>query len=335
MWRGDSATDLALAAAALARGELVAFPTETVYGLGGNGLSAEACRAIYAAKGRPSDNPLILHIADMSMLNVIAEELPPQAKVLADAFWPGPLTLILKKKAIVPDAATGGLKTVAVRFPSHPVAQALIAASKLPIAAPSANRSGRPSPTAAWHVAQDFGDSLAGIVDGGETSVGLESTIVDISGDRPVILRPGGIGRELIESLIGPTIVSSGFADGSIPLAPGMKYRHYAPSAPVYLLPRDKAISRLREEFTDGETRFGLLLPIELLRQLAPLPSNVLSWSMGSISQPEIAAQRLFDGLRRLDDAGVSKMFICDWPENGIGLALMNRIRKCCTLEVF
>ncbi len=329
MWHATSADDMAQAVDALKRGDLVAFPTETVYGLGGNGLSADSCRAIYAAKGRPSDNPLILHISDMAMLDDIASDVPEAAHILADAFWPGPLTLILPRNASVPDAATGGLNTVAVRFPDHPVAQALIRGAGVPIAAPSANSSGKPSPTAAWHVAEDLGDRIAGIVDGGPTDVGIESTIIDCTRTPAVLLRPGGIAREAIEALIGPVLLAGPVAADDIPQAPGMKYRHYAPSVPVYRLPKDGAATFLRPlcEGADGP-RLGLLLADEDISALGTVPARILLWNMGSRTHPEMAAHRLFDGLRRLDDAIVDEMFISDFPETGIGLGVMNRIRK-------
>lgn len=329
MWRATSAEDMAQAISALKNGELVAFPTETVYGLGGNGLSADSCRAIYAAKGRPSDNPLILHISDIAMLDEIARDVPETARILADALWPGPLTLILPRSDKVPLAATGGLDTVAVRFPDHPVAQALIRGAGVPIAAPSANSSGKPSPTAAWHVAEDLGDRIAGIIDGGSTAVGIESTIIDCTRSPAVLLRPGGISREAIEALIGPILLSGPLSADDIPQAPGMKYRHYAPSVPVYRLPAEKAASFLRPlcEKDDG-SRLGLLLADEDIAELGAVPAHILLWNMGSRKHPEMAAQRLFDGLRRLDDAGVDEMFISDFPEGGIGLGLMNRIRK-------
>ena len=227
----SSAEIIRQAAEILQRGGLVAFPTETVYGLGGSGLDEAACEKIYLAKGRPSDNPLILHISEPDELTPIVREISPAAQKLMDAFWPGPMTLIFPKTDIVPQKATGGLDTVAVRFPSHPVARAIIRAAGLPIAAPSANSSGKPSPTRASHVAFDLDGKIDMIVDGGAAQWGLESTIVDVSGEVPVILRPGAITKEMLEEVVGrveidPAILSKP-AEGLRPKAPGMKYTHY------------------------------------------------------------------------------------------------------------
>ena len=219
----------------IAEGELVAFPTETVYGLGGDALDPDASRRIYAAKGRPSDNPLIVHIADFDDMKRVAREVPEQAKKLADAFWPGPLTMVFPKSDIVPYGTTGGLDTVAVRMPSDPVANRLIKLAGVPVAAPSANTSGRPSPTTAQHVWQDMEGKIEMILDGGPVGIGVESTIVDVSGDVPTLLRPGAITMEMLRETVGqveidPAIQAPPSADLR-PKAPGMKYRHYAPKA--------------------------------------------------------------------------------------------------------
>ncbi|MFM9414079.1 L-threonylcarbamoyladenylate synthase [Peptococcus simiae] len=325
MWQGAKDEDLQAAAAALRAGGLVAFPTETVYGLGADGLNAAACAQIFEAKGRPQDNPLILHIADRAMLEDIVEPLPPAGQALADRFWPGPLTLILRRRETVPDVVTAGLDTVAVRWPDHPVAQALIRATGRPLAAPSANKSGRPSPTQAWHVQADFGDELAGVIDGGQTAVGVESTIVDVTVDPPSLLRPGGITKEALEAVIGPV------ADPTLtnrPKAPGMKYRHYAPNVPVLRLPNaglDTARAFLAQHA--GE-KVGLLLDDESLNVLAPFDPSVLVWNLGPKTHPELAAARLFDGLRRLEAAGCDIMLIASYDETGMGLAVANRINK-------
>ena len=218
----------------LKQGGLVAFPTETVYGLGGDGLNASSSEKIYAAKGRPSDNPLIIHIADMESLEEIVTQVPEEARKLADACWPGPLTMIFQKNHRVPYETTGGLESVAVRMPSHPVARALIAAGGGYIAAPSANTSGRPSPTCAEHVKEDLSGRIDMILDGGEVEIGLESTIVDFTSEKPVILRPGYISQEMIARVIGEVEMDKGLliTDSAVkPKAPGMKYRHYAPKA--------------------------------------------------------------------------------------------------------
>ena len=218
----------------LKQGGLVAFPTETVYGLGGDGLNASSSEKIYAAKGRPSDNPLIIHIADMESLEGIVTQVPEEARKLANAYWPGPLTMIFQKNYRVPYETTGGLESVAVRMPSHPVARALIAAGGGYIAAPSANTSGRPSPTRAEHVKEDLSGRIEMILDGGEVEIGLESTIVDFTSDKPVILRPGYISQEMIARVIGEVEMDKGLliTDSAVkPKAPGMKYRHYAHNA--------------------------------------------------------------------------------------------------------
>lgn len=328
MWYPDNEADMAQAAAALAAGQLVAFPTETVYGLGANGLDAAACRAIYAAKGRPADNPLILHIAEPADLSRLADPVPETARALAVTFWPGPLTLIVPRRPLVPDAVTAGLDTVAVRCPDHPVARALIRRAGLPLAAPSANSSGRPSPTAAWHVAEDLGDRIAGIVDGGPTAIGIESTIVDCTSEPPTILRPGGLAREAIEEVVGP-VALAGESRGA-PKAPGMKYRHYAPAVPVTLVPRQDPA--LRRSFEEGRP-LGLLLSDEEINALPTPPPQIYLWNLGPGDRPDLAAARLFDGLRRLEAFGVEAMLISEWPETGLGLGLMNRIRKLTRKE--
>lgn len=218
----------------LKSGGLVAFPTETVYGLGGDALNPEASAKIYAAKGRPSDNPLIVHIADMEALKVLASEVPEKAKLLADRFWPGPLTMIMPKSDAVPYATTGGLDTVAIRMPSHPTAYELIRSSGVYIAAPSANTSGRPSPTTAQHVYEDLNGRIDMIIDSGKVDIGLESTIVDLTGEIPTILRPGYITRAMLEEVVGPVTIDKAILaeheDPNLrPKAPGMKYKHYAP----------------------------------------------------------------------------------------------------------
>ena len=245
----------------LQKGGLVAFPTETVYGLGGDAMYSEASAKIYAAKGRPSDNPLIVHIADMDALEDIAQSVPEAAVKLADHFWPGPLTMIFPKKEAVPKSTTGGLETVAVRMPSHPVARALIRESGVYIAAPSANTSGRPSPTKAEHVKEDLDGRIDMILDGGAVGIGLESTIVDLSTGVPTILRPGYITGEMLEDVLGevqvdPAILSQKMNPNIVAKAPGMKYRHYAPKGQMTIIEGDTGkvvdeINRLVKEKTD------------------------------------------------------------------------------------
>lgn len=320
--------DLQAAVDALRAGRLVAFPTETVYGLGADGFNEEACKNIYAAKGRPSDNPLILHIADMSALRDIAEEIPEAAVDLAEAFWPGPLTLVLKKRKVVSPIVSGGLDTVAVRMPDNDLTRALIRAVGHPLAGPSANVSGRPSPTLATHVEHDFGDKIAGVVDGGHCRVGVESTIVDLTTTPYAILRPGGIPREHIEAVIGPVTMAGPTADDAAPKAPGMKYRHYAPQAPAYLLEGDDRAPRILARLKDAPRPVGMLLADETIAELGVIPEDVFVWNMGSFDHPEEAAHRLFDGLRRMDAFEVQEIYVDAWPTEGLGEALMNRIGK-------
>ncbi len=260
------------AADIIKRGGLVAFPTETVYGLGGNALDPSAAEKIYAAKGRPSDNPLIVHISDTDELPALVSDIPEAARLLMDRYWPGPMTLILPKSDLVPAQTTGGLDTVAVRMPSHPVAAALIRASGVPIAAPSANRSGRPSPTQASHVRDDLGGRIDLILDGGHVGIGVESTIIDVTGPVPVLLRPGFISLKMLEELLGTVSVdtaSIGPMDPDAhPKAPGMKYRHYAPLADMTLIrgdaePVSEKICQLTKDALEGGKRVGILCSTE------------------------------------------------------------------------
>ena len=321
------------AAKILQEGGLVAFPTETVYGLGANGLSGDACKKIYEAKGRPSDNPLILHIADLAQLPQIVCQVPPKAKQLMEAFWPGPMTLILPKTALVPDTVTGGLTTVGVRFPSHPVAQALIRAANLPIAAPSANLSGRPSPTEAAHVLHDLNGKIPLILDGGPCEVGLESTIIDATGPEAVILRPGAITKEMIEALLGraevdPAVMGQ-MAPGMTPRAPGMKYTHYAPKANVTVVrgSREKVIDTINAR-TACDRACGkkvAVLATEENRQ------NYQADNVFSLGRQEDLCQvgaSLFLLLRRCDEVGADQVYAEGFLEQGEGLAIMNRLRK-------
>lgn len=324
MWQRDSEEDFNLAVEALKEGKLVAFPTETVYGLGANGLDEVACKNIYLAKGRPSDNPLILHIAEKKALYDLARVVPKKALALAKAFWPGPLTMVLLKKAHIPKAVTGGLDTVAIRLPNSPLALALIKRAGFPLAAPSANKSGKPSPTSASHVAEDFKDEIAGIIDGGTTSVGVESTIVDLSNEPPVILRPGGITKEMIEAVIGPVLMHSGEVGDTTPKAPGMKYRHYAPSMPVYLVGEDD-FDALRASLKDKEG-IGLVLSEEGLEQFKGLTFQ--SFSLGKKADTKVALQRLFGHLRKADRLGLKCLYLESYEKEGLGLTFMNRAEK-------
>lgn len=329
IWQANQKDDMNRAAVALQAGQLVAFPTETVYGLGADGLNTQACQAIYEAKGRPSDNPLILHIADLAMLEDICQNIPDRAYVLAEAFWPGPLTLILEKTSLVSEVVSGGLDTVAVRMPNHPVALELIRKVGRPLAAPSANLSGRPSPTTATHVAIDLEDRIAGILDGGPCEVGLESTIVDLTVDPPAILRPGGISAEALEKVLGLVNTGQALDPDQAPKAPGMKYRHYAPSVPVYLLDEGRLAEEVDEVLKgQGDKQIGFLLSDELIGALPVVNAGIYLYNLGSHKQPDLAAQRLFSGLRYLDLQEVDVMYAEPWEEKGIGVAIMNRMHK-------
>ncbi|MCL1631279.1 L-threonylcarbamoyladenylate synthase [Sporolactobacillus sp. CPB3-1] len=334
VWRVDpGAPDLEhtpqiiAAAEKLIQGEIVAFPTETVYGLGGNAKVRESVHKIYEAKGRPSDNPLIVHVATDEQVRAICTEIHPIARKLMDTFWPGPLTLVLPSRSEVSDSVTAGLSTVAVRMPSHPVARALILASNLPIAAPSANRSGHPSPTKAEHVFHDLDGRIAGILDGGETGVGLESTVVDCTTTPITILRPGGISKEQLIEAVGAVSDDPGLTrSDQIPKAPGMKYKHYAPEAAMYLVPSGmERINELISADKNNERTIGVLTTEEN-RDSYPGADAVLV--CGKRSDPESIAHHLFDVLRRFDQKKVDVIYSETFPEYGIGKAIMNRLSK-------
>lgn len=337
--------ELGEAARVLRQGGTVAFPTETVYGLGGNALDRRAVARIFAAKGRPQDNPLIVHIAQMETLDNIASSVSPEARRLADRFWPGPLTLILPKSDVIPDEVTAGLKSVAVRMPSHPVACALIQAAGVPIAAPSANISGRPSPTAADHVWRDMAGRIDMLVDGGATDIGLESTVLDMTCWPPVVLRPGGVALEAIRELIPETRILAGEDNLKLaPRSPGLRHKHYSPSSELWLVVGEWK-SQVREiaERAAAEARcgrrVGLLVSAETAAELrallAPesgfpesesLERYVIVAEVGSRDYPQEVASALFDGMRRLDEADVGIMFAESYDTAGVGLAIMNRL---------
>jgi len=305
-------------------GKLVAFPTETVYGLGADALNEEAVRRIFEAKGRPADNPLIVHIADFSDLKKLARKIPREARLLAERFWPGPLTLVLPKRDEVPPVTTGGLDTVAIRMPAHEIALALIRAST-PIAAPSANISGKPSPTLAEHVIDDFYGRIGAIIDGGETRVGVESTVIDLSSERPTLLRPGGLPLEEIEKVIGPVEIHPAVKGKPVDLAraPGMKYKHYSPNAQVVVVegPREKVREKIRElikEYRSKGYRVGVMATEEFEADEFFYLGKTL----------EEVAKNLFKALRELDKKNVDVIIAEGVEERGLGLAVMNRLRK-------
>ncbi len=329
------------AAEIIKSGGLVAFPTETVYGLGGDGLNPSASMKIYSAKGRPSDNPLILHISNISQLKRLVREIPDMAVKLANEFWPGPLTMIFKKSDIVPKETSGGLDTVAVRFPENKIAQALITASCTPIAAPSANTSGRPSPTRASHVEFDLNGKIDMIIDGGACEFGLESTIVDVTGDIPCLLRPGSITLEMLREVLGRVDVDKAVVTkldaGELPKAPGMKYTHYSPSADVVIVrgDRDKMVQKINELIseTDSSFKIGVIATEENKDKY----KNCEVLVTGSIKEPQTIAANLFKMLRKCDYHKIDKVFAEGLCEDELGLAIMNRLKKAagyCIIDV-
>ncbi|MCI6222464.1 MAG: L-threonylcarbamoyladenylate synthase [Succiniclasticum sp.] len=328
-------------AAALVRaGEVVAFPTETVYGLGADGLNGAAVARIFAAKGRPVDNPLILHVARKEQVETLTTGLSASARALIETFWPGPLTVVVPKAPCVPDETSAGLDTVAVRMPSHPVANAFIAACGCPIAAPSANLSGKPSPTNAADVAEDMDGKIAGILDGGSCGIGVESTVVDTTSPIPTILRPGGITREMLENLLGAVDIDPALAGNPAlrPKAPGMKYRHYAPAAPLYLYEGDEAplcLARAAERAAAKGVRAGILCDAvtarSLRERLGRNPSFlILSWGRGKAD----LAENLYTLLRDFDRFHPQLILGMGVDEGGMGLAVMNRLRKAAGFHI-
>lgn len=315
----------------LKKGGLVGFPTETVYGLGGNALDAGASKKIYAAKGRPSDNPLIVHIARMEDLDRIVQEVPEQARVLAEKYWPGPLTMILPKAECVPMETTGGLRSVAVRFPSHPVAQALILAGGGYIAAPSANTSGRPSPTTAAHVMEDLGDAVDMIIDGGQVGIGIESTIVDFTEEVPVILRPGAVSLEMLREVLGKVKVDRGLLkDAEVrPKAPGMKYRHYAPKAQLTIVEgtADQVVAAINE-YAECAGKKGEQIGIIATQENLHAYKDGIVKCIGSLEQEETIALHLYEVLREFDQCQVSAIYSEAFHTPRLGQAIMNRLLK-------
>ncbi len=360
------------AAEILKGGGLVAFPTETVYGLGGNGLDKEAAKKIYAAKGRPSDNPLILHVSSIEEVYPLVKALPEKAKKLMEAFWPGPLTLVLLKSDIVPEESTGGLETVALRSPENALTLELIRACGFPIAGPSANLSGRPSPTEASHVFEDLGGRIEGILEDGAVGIGVESTIVDLSENCPTLLRPGAITIEDLEEVLGekvaidPTLLGKSMAEGFTPKAPGMKYRHYAPKAEMILFKKKE-----EDETRSGQEEIAELILSYGGMELSDCPEKevkrsvaeaILSYGekelsvspekriwilcgedtaslyegdgrftvqiLGRREEPLSMTHNLFRLLRKADEEGTELILGECYSEEGVGFALMNRLKK-------
>lgn len=321
------------------RGGLVAFPTETVYGLGGNGLNPHSSKSIYAAKGRPSDNPLILHIADRNELYSLVSEIPESAEKLMDAFWPGPMTLVFPKSDLVPMETTGGLDTVAIRMPNHPIALELIRTAGVPIAAPSANASGRPSPTRASHVWEDMEGRIEMILDGGEVGIGLESTIIDLTDGTPTILRPGYITQSMIENVIGHTEVDKASTEENSqhlrPKAPGMKYRHYAPKAEMTLVSGEQAtVCEKILKLASEQEKCGNKVRVICTEETRPVFAELDAVSAGYRSHPEMVAHNLFRLLREADLDEVDILLSETFEETELGSAVMNRLMKAAGYRI-
>ena len=321
------------AANLIKEGNLVAFPTETVYGLGADGLNNEACKKIYKAKGRPSDNPLILHISDITMLDNLVEEISDKHRKLFE-LWPGPMTLIFKKSKLIPDVVTAGGDTVAIRFPSDNIARALISEAKRPIAAPSANISGRPSPTKASDVYQDMQGIIPAIIDGGESNIGIESTVIDLSNDEPTILRPGFYTYEFLKEILDDMRLDDSLVDSTkIPKSPGQKYKHYAPKAnlrvfigkdvPDYLL-------TLAKKYESEGKKIGILAFEEDKDKFSSYPYI----SLGNRSDLSTMSHVLFSSLRQMDRLGVDIILAEGVRENNLGKSIMNRMKKAAANDV-
>ncbi|MFR4438376.1 MAG: L-threonylcarbamoyladenylate synthase [Hungatella sp.] len=355
--------DLAEAAGILRQGGLVAFPTETVYGLGANALNEEAAKKIYAAKGRPSDNPLIAHVADFETVELLAKEISEAGKKLMEAYWPGPLTLVFPKSEIVPYGTTGGLETVAIRMPKDEVARTLIRLAGVPVAAPSANTSGRPSPTTADHVYQDMNGKIEMLVDGGPVGIGLESTIVDVSGDVPVMLRPGAITLEMLRETLGeveidPAILGPVRADVK-PKAPGMKYRHYAPKAELVLVEvaqdktaqdktvqdtvvqeharQDQDVQRVAEkirELVKEKLAAGYRVGVICTDETRDCYEEGMIRSLGIRAEEETIAHNLFAVLREFDDLKADYIYSESFSTERLGQAIMNRLTKAAGYHI-
>ena len=320
-------------------GELVAFPTETVYGLGADALHPEASKKIYAAKGRPSDNPLIVHISKFEDLVSIAKEVPIQARKLADAFWPGPLTMVVWKNEKVPYETTGGMETVAIRMPNHPIALKLISESGCLIAAPSANTSGKPSPTQASHVALDMDGKIPMILDGGAVGIGIESTIVDLTEEVPMILRPGYITKEMLEDVLGEEVkIDPGLIDSDSltkPKAPGMKYKHYAPKADLVLVDgdADKVVSKINELVQEKQQQ-GKKVGVIATNETKEHYKADIVVSIGARADEDAIAQHLYQILRGFDDLDVDAIYSESFATPRIGQAIMNRLLKAAGHQV-
>lgn len=315
------------------QGGLVAFPTETVYGLGANALDGEACKAIFMAKGRPQDNPLIVHVSSFEEVVDLVSAVPETAITCMERFWPGPLTLVMPKSAKIPAQVSAGLETVALRMPDHPVALALIRAAGVPIAAPSANLSGRPSPTLAQHVMEDLAGKVDAVLDAGACRVGLESTVLDLSEEIPTILRPGGVTREELTDILGKVRFDPGLSNPDVtPRSPGVKYLHYAPRGEAVMVEgtpenvRRRIALEVRNAKAKG-LRVGVLCTGESVEFLRAAGADYLA-ELGSRLQPQSAAATLYEALRECDSRGIQLILAETFDKTGIGTAVMNRLEK-------
>ena len=323
----------ATAAAIIRRGGLVAIPTETVYGLGADGLNEEAVASIFAAKGRPQDNPLILHVAEPGEIEKFCHSIPEAAYALAEKFWPGPLTMVLPAKDIVPKRTTGGLSTVAVRCPDNDVTRAIIRLAGVPIAAPSANLSGKPSTTTAAHVLHDHDGKIDAIVDGGPCRVGVESTIVDLTDTRPRLLRPGGITPEQLTQVLGELVIDKAVTaqidKDAVVKAPGMKYRHYAPQEPVVIVSgsREAASRYIHRHFVPGDRVLCFAEELPLYADCAPL-------AYGTEADVNTLSAGLFAALRELDDPGIHQVYARCPVGGGVAYAVQNRLKKAAAFHI-
>ena len=323
-----SERDIAPAGEIIRNGGLVAFPTETVYGLGANALDENAVKSIYKAKGRPSDNPLIVHVAEKSDIAPLVKEITPRAQALIDAFFPAPLTIILKKSDIVPDVTSGGLDTVAVRMPENETARKLIKASGVPIAAPSANTSGLPSPTKAEYVIDDMSGKIDAIIDGGDCEYGVESTVITLATDVPTILRPGAITKEMLEEVIGkvnlsPAVLES-IGEDETAASPGMKYKHYSPKARIVIVNADK--KRYEEFVNSRKNAFALCFDGDDI--------TIPHITFGKENDPLSQAKELFDSLRQLDKMGAKKVYARIPDKSGVGMAVYNRMIRAAAFNI-
>ncbi|WP_425440939.1 L-threonylcarbamoyladenylate synthase [Sediminibacillus albus] len=318
--------------------QVVAFPTETVYGLGADATSYEAVEKIFQAKGRPSDNPLIVHFADKSQMNDYVKLIPEIAEQLLAAFTPGPLTIILKSNGTIAENVTAGLSSIAVRIPDHPVASALLQACRLPLAAPSANKSGRPSPTTANHVYDDLNGRIAGLLDGGTTGVGVESTVVDCTSNVPIILRPGGVTREQLEEVLGTVMVDPALAEqvteneqNQTPRSPGMKYTHYAPEAPLWLVEGDAEFLQAQiDDCKQNGYKTGVIASREMAQVIRADNIKVC----GSHKNLNEVAVHLYDTLRAFKKSDVDIILCETYSETGVGQAVMNRLNKAASKKL-